>query len=490
MADTLIPYALAYYRALEETHATQFFHPRPMARLFANQDEANIWQTRSSDLDYQAWTASLETLQHSPLWEATSRRESNGFAIPSCGYLDTIPLLETLTKQANTLQTTFTYKEIQTTPTGVTFRNHTAPLAIFAEGHLVTNNPWFNYAPHKPAKGLIGTIQSSLYPTPNPKNPEPILLKQKFLIPRHNGTITVGATYNWNDASDTPDENGIQELETFLNAHLGENWKWIDIKAGVRPATAGAYPIIGQHPEHPQLISFNGFGSKGAMQIPYFANALVEHLYENSSLPAEVLPFRFIKKTSNKPKRWIATDIAKEKVLQHLVGDELAIDATCGNGHDTQWLCEAVGENGHVFAYDLQEQAISTTRQRLEKSNLQNQVTLHQTSHANLLETIPPEHHGNISAIVFNLGYLPGSDESLITKPDTTLRALTASLQLLKLNGILSVTLYPYHQGGSDETTQVLAWLKALPTDQYKTKIIEHPQQNPKSPFPIFVEKK
>ncbi|MDQ8182974.1 FAD-dependent oxidoreductase [Pelagicoccus sp. SDUM812005] len=497
-AGTLIPHALAYYQKLEQQHAAPLYHPRPIHRYFANADEAKLWQKRLQDPAYSNATTPL--LPPASPQEQESAAPAIGFIIPKAGYLDTNALLDLLRSQLSArkslLSSTFNYEEIQLTETGVSFRGHTADFAIFAEGHLATHNPHFKFIPYKPAKGVIATLKTAPRHQPSHSG-APIILKGKFIVPRHDGTLQVGATYNWDDSTDTPDESGIQELTTFLDSHFGpKTWQFDQIRAGVRPATAGAYPVVGPHPLHPQLIAFNGFGSKGSLQIPYFANALTQTLIpsnaplRSSPLPSEVLPARFIKNALSKPKRWIATNVVKEAIQRTLQPGDLAIDATAGNGHDTQWLAQTVGPTGHVFAYDIQEQALATTRTRLAKYELLPQTTLIQAGHETLLETIPAEHHGQIAAIVFNLGFLPGGDASVITLPDTTLAALEASLQLLKPGGILVVTLYPAHPGAQQEVEQVLAWLAHLPKTQFQTKIEPHPQNNPNSPYPVFIQRK
>src|SRR5690606_2975402 len=109
--------------------------------------------------------------------------------------------------------------------------------------------------------------------------PPTAILKGKFIIPLDEGLCHVGATYRWNDATDEPDDADTRELEEFLDHAFPGRWRWESVRAGVRPATAGAKPLIGPHPENTRAIAFNGFGSKGAMQIPYFANALARFLY-------------------------------------------------------------------------------------------------------------------------------------------------------------------------------------------------------------------
>lgn len=489
-ADLLIPHARSYYQQLAQRYHQTFFHPLPIRREFANPQEAKIWGVRQNDPAHQRWVDSSD---------------GDHFSIPDAGYLDTNTLLDTLHQHFQTerclLYSAFDYSEIDSGPKGITFRGHQAKHAIFAEGHLATHNPHFRFIPYKPAKGIIATIKlksSAKRPCAGISENSHILIKGKFIIPRHDGAIQVGATYNWDDASDTPDENGIHELEQFLDSHFGKNeWTFDTVKAGVRPATAGAYPVVGPHPENPCLHAFNGFGSKGSLQIPFFAETLATYLKamqtaESSrpNLPTETLPSRFIKTPSSKPKRWLATNVAKAAVLHQLVPGDIAIDATAGNGHDTHWLAQAVAPNGHVFAFDIQEKALSATQQRLQGSELSRLVSLHNTGHQNLLETVPPKYHGKISAIVFNLGFLPGGDPSVITKADTTIVALKASLRLLKPSGILASTLYPSHSGAQEEVELVLSWFRNLDPAAYETRIEPHPQNNPSSPYPIFVTKK
>lgn len=138
---------------------------------------------------------------------------------------------------------------------------------------------------------------------------------------------------------------------------------------------------------------------------------------------------------------------------------DCVVDATAGNGHDTVFLAEAVGETGKVIAIDIQAKAIASTRQRLEEARLERQVELHQASHGDIGLLVEA---GAASVIVFNLGYLPGSDRALVTKSETTLEALAISVDVLKKGGVLAVTCYPDHPGGDDEAAGVMVFLRGL----------------------------
>ena len=89
------------------------------------------------------------------------------------------------------------------------------------------------------------------------------------------------------------------------------------------------------------------------------------------------------------------------------------IDATMGNGYDTQFLCEMAGETGKVWAFDIQEQALKATKERLEKHGLLAKAELILDSHTQMEQYVKPD---SVDGIYFNFGYLPGGDHELATK--------------------------------------------------------------------------
>lgn len=135
-----------------------------------------------------------------------------------------------------------------------------------------------------------------------------------------------------------------------------------------------------------------------------------------------------------------------------------AVDATCGNGGDTLLLAELVGPRGKVWAFDIQQQAICHTLARLEEAGLAERVELHAAGH----EQMPEHVIDGVAAVVFNLGYLPGGERTIITRPETTLAALEHSLGLLLPGGIVAITVYPGHDGGSRERELIETWVAGL----------------------------
>lgn len=130
---------------------------------------------------------------------------------------------------------------------------------------------------------------------------------------------------------------------------------------------------------------------------------------------------------------------------------ETVIDATCGNGNDTLFLSKLVGDTGEVIALDIQEQAIDNTDRLLMEHNCAN-VSLVLDSHENIGDYL--FHDIEIGGAIFNLGYLPKSDKSIITKGESTVKAIDTILKYLKKNGRIILVVYYGHEGGQEEKTR------------------------------------
>ncbi|MGZ4998820.1 MAG: class I SAM-dependent methyltransferase [Methylomonas sp.] len=173
---------------------------------------------------------------------------------------------------------------------------------------------------------------------------------------------------------------------------------------------------------------------------------------------------------------------AHDIVREYLRPGDIAVDATLGNGHDTVFLAELVGDEGRVFGFDVQAQALENTQQRLERQNLQTRVALCHASHAEMLKFIPLNLHGVIRAIMFNLGYLPGADKAMITQTASTLAALDAACCLLAKKAVITVLAYPGHPGGDQETRELASWCARLDRQRFRVETILSNHDQPSAP--------
>lgn len=180
------------------------------------------------------------------------------------------------------------------------------------------------------------------------------------------------------------------------------------------------------------------------------------------------------------------TVILSHTIINHIVDrGDYVVDATAGNGHDTVFLARLVGHEGKVYSFDIQEEAIIQTKSRLIKEELSDRVELLWESH-DLIDKYVDE---KISAVMFNLGYLPGSDQQIKTKTNTTLRALNKSLELLNHGGVITIVVYTGHDGGLEEGISIEKWIKLLNAKIYHVVKLNYLNKLQDSPYIICIQK-
>ncbi|WNN68248.1 tRNA (mnm(5)s(2)U34)-methyltransferase [Lactococcus lactis] len=186
---------------------------------------------------------------------------------------------------------------------------------------------------------------------------------------------------------------------------------------------------------------------------------------------------------------WMLKDIIKT--------NDIVVDATMGNGYDTQFLAE-LGAN--VYAFDVQEEALNATEKRLDDAGIKNQifeknlsnlltepsVNLVLSGHEKLSEYVKEP----IKAAIFNLGYLPKTDKSVVTKADTTLTALDALTNQLVVGGRIAIMIYYGHEGGMEEKDAVIKWTSSLPQKDWEVTSYAPLNQIHTPPILVLIEKR
>lgn len=178
-------------------------------------------------------------------------------------------------------------------------------------------------------------------------------------------------------------------------------------------------------------------------------------------------------------------DHMHEEAAKILFPGAVAVDATMGNGIDTLFLCRAVGNEGKVYAFDIQETALNETRALLKAENCGSQAQLILAGHQCMADYV----NENIQCVFFNLGYLPKGDHQITTKEDTTIQALDAAISLLAPGGAIFMALYWGHPGGEEEKSAVESYVQDLPSSLWSVAETSFPNKK-KAPLMMVIQKK
>lgn len=183
-----------------------------------------------------------------------------------------------------------------------------------------------------------------------------------------------------------------------------------------------------------------------------------------------------------------AVRLVQDYLAAHLPHAALCIDATCGNGGDTAFLCGITAPEGKVVGFDVQEAAIASTRKHLEQLGVPaSRYELHCQSHADLLQVVQP---GTADAVMFNFGWLPGADHAVFSTAQSSIPALQAALEAVRPGGVVSAILYSGQVIGTDEKQTVLEYLRALPLKSFTVLVCDFANWAETAPLPCIILKK
>lgn len=182
-----------------------------------------------------------------------------------------------------------------------------------------------------------------------------------------------------------------------------------------------------------------------------------------------------------------ALGIAHQFITEHIKPGDLCVDATMGRGNDTAFLCELVGETGRVVAFDVQQDAVESTKLLLEQKGLSKRAELHLDSHSNMANYLQP---GTVSCITFNFGWLPGGDHKIFTQPETSIAAINQGLELLKPDGIMSLCIYYGKDTGFAEKDALLEFLPTIDSQKYTVIINSFANRPNCPPIPVMIYKR
>lgn len=291
-ADTLLPAALGCYQQLAAFFGECFYIDMPMYRIFSGEKEVALCKQRLADSAYHPYLGALKQEERNLAEFSTP----SGF-IEQCqtGHLLATQLLnrvkQFLVEQNCYRQLDLDYQSFQFDES-VHWQDISAKKLIFCEGYLAAQNPWFSWLPLRPAKGEVLTLAH------HAQLPEAMVNYGHWWLPTSTDKVRIGATFYLDWSSLQPSEQGKQDILAAIRPYNSsiDHATIIEHQAGIRPCTQDKYPLIGIHPDNNLVAIFNGFGSKGGLQIPFYSKRFADFLLTEQPLPiaCNINRFQFV----------------------------------------------------------------------------------------------------------------------------------------------------------------------------------------------------
>lgn len=279
-----------FYTSLRVRFSDTFDIKLPIFRKFFSVEEQNNWFLAA---DKKALSPFLSTTLHFSNFKGISAPYGYGEVLHT-GYVDTALLLNRYRKFLKDSELfsalEFQYQDLVFHNDTVEYQGIKSKHVIFAEGFGLHQNPFFNFLPLDGTKGELFIIKAPELAI------DVIVNTSVFILPLGDDLFKVGATYNWQDKTDHPTEEGYKELLERIKEIIHCDFEVVQHFAGVRPTVRDRKPLVGTHNVHAQLHVLNGLGTRGVMLGPSMAKALFEHIENKVPLIPEINWTRYLKK--------------------------------------------------------------------------------------------------------------------------------------------------------------------------------------------------
>ncbi|KAF2335412.1 NAD(P)/FAD-dependent oxidoreductase [Flavobacterium ginsenosidimutans] len=279
-----------FYNQIEDKLKEKFNFKMPVLRKFFSIEEQNNWFAASDKINLAPF---LSTKLITQKYKSIDSPYDYGEVLHT-GYVNTALLLDTyreyLLQNDLLLEESFDSALIEFLDSGIQYKNIQARHIIFAEGFGMHKNPFFNYLPLDGTKGELFIIKAP------DLNLDVIVNTSVFILPLGDNLFKVGATYNWQDKTDIPTEEGKQELLDRIKEIITCDFEIVKHFGGVRPTVSDRRPLLGTHEVYKSLHILNGLGTRGVMLGPAMAKALYDHIENNIPLDREADIKRFHKR--------------------------------------------------------------------------------------------------------------------------------------------------------------------------------------------------
>ena len=271
----------SFYSNLPSELEGVFDFPMPVLRKFFSIEEQNNWFAAS---DKSTMAPFLSTKLISKKYSGIDSPFGYG-EVMKTGFVDTKLLVNNyhsfLDKKNWIRNESFNYSALEIKESSVLYNGLESRNIVFCEGFGINKNPYFNHLPLDGTKGELFIIRAENL------NLDLIVNTSVFILPLGENLYKVGATYNWQDKTDLPTDEGKLELVDRINEILNCEYEIISHYAGIRPTVKDRKPLLGVHPDHSNMFVLNGLGTRGVMQGPALAKELFQFIEQKVPIRTE-----------------------------------------------------------------------------------------------------------------------------------------------------------------------------------------------------------
>lgn len=287
-ATEYLPDAISFYRKAEQLLGVRLVYPSPLLRLLPLA-EKNIYLEKQLRPGLEKY---LRPVIMSNLTENEGFIPGEAIQVHHTAWVDIKTLVEKtsqmLADKSLLIQDSFDIQRMQPLELGFQHNEKQYDRIIFCDGALARKNPFFDFVPFRPVKGELLIVK-----IPGLKLKQ-ILNAGVFLLPLGEDKFKLGATYDWDDLSETPTNSARDVLLLGLRKLVHLPFEVLNHQVGIRPAVADRRPVVGVHPSIPNVWIMNGLGAKGAIMAPSLSKYLLERIFNNIPADYDVEPSRFI----------------------------------------------------------------------------------------------------------------------------------------------------------------------------------------------------
>ena len=286
--------AEGFYRRVEKTLGATFFREKPILRLLASELEVERWQRRSGEADYESWQRKIGGEEVRGVRDEFGAFEMRGWQLDVPGFLDAsrVWFAERGMYRCGEITARASALELGEGALGVRDLGVTAGELVFCQGWRANEGDLFDWIPFRPGKGELMEVEMAA--GSELETGGRIVNRGGWLLPVGERRFRCGSTYSWDRVDCVPTAEGRADLEAKLRGILqqGMEFSVVSQSAAVRPVIRESRALMGRHPGGAAGMErvgfFNGLGSKGVLNGPYFAGQLAGHLVAGEEIEEEL----------------------------------------------------------------------------------------------------------------------------------------------------------------------------------------------------------